>query len=202
MTHTDQPILGVSYHPRRSIGLVSVDDWITDRYHFIRPDSVVVVLDGVNSQGRCSHATGIASARGQVLACLTVAAIRSAAATGSSCSHTRITVVVLDVMSSVRSALSARACQIRAETKGLGCLPPVAIQPSGPRVRPARPFTRRLGSILVHAPAALRTLTSSNSGLLDHQALTQAAVAGPRQAGMGVSERQLNNSLILTDIFI
>ena len=33
-------------------------------------------------------------------------------------------------------------------------------------------------------------------------ALTQAAVAGPRQAGMGVSERQLNNSLILTDTFI
>lgn len=27
----------------------------------------------------------------------------------------------------------------------------------------------RLVSILVHAPAALRTLTSSNSGLLDHR---------------------------------
>jgi hypothetical protein len=65
-----------------------------------------------------------------------------------------------------------------------------------------RPFTKRLVSILVYAPAALRTLTSSNSSLLNHQALTQAAVAGPRQAGVGVSERRLNNSLILTDIYL
>jgi hypothetical protein len=41
-----------------------------------------------------------------------------------------------------------------------------------------------------------------NSGLLDHQALAQAAVAGSRQAGMGVSERRLNNSLIMTAVFI
>jgi hypothetical protein len=35
----------------------------------------------------------------------------------------------------------------------------------------ARPFTKRLLSILVYAPVVLRTLTSSNSGLLNHQAL-------------------------------
>jgi hypothetical protein len=35
-------------------------------------------------------------------------------------------------MSSVRSLLSARACRIRAETKGLGCPPPAAIHVSGP----------------------------------------------------------------------
>jgi hypothetical protein len=52
--------------------------------------------------------------------------------------------VVLDVMSSVRSALSARACQIRAETKGPGCPPPVAIQVSGPSSPASRPFTKRL----------------------------------------------------------
>jgi hypothetical protein len=36
---------------------------ITDHYRFIRPDSVVVVLGGINSQGRCSHATGVSRAR-------------------------------------------------------------------------------------------------------------------------------------------
>src|SRR5882762_684248 len=40
------------------VAAASAEDQITDRYHFIRPDSVVVVLDGVNSQGRCAHATG------------------------------------------------------------------------------------------------------------------------------------------------
>jgi hypothetical protein len=39
------------------------EDRITDRYHFIRPDSVVVVLGGINSQGRCFHATGVSRAR-------------------------------------------------------------------------------------------------------------------------------------------
>lgn len=34
------------------------EDRITDRYHCRQADSVVVVLDGVNSQGRCSDATG------------------------------------------------------------------------------------------------------------------------------------------------
>ncbi len=47
--------------------------------------------------------------------------------------HSRVRfVVVLAVMSSVRSALSARASQIRAETKGRGCRPPVSVQVSGP----------------------------------------------------------------------
>jgi len=36
---------------------------ITDHYRFIRLDSVVVVLGGINSQGRCSHATGVSRAR-------------------------------------------------------------------------------------------------------------------------------------------
>src|SRR5690349_10091084 len=35
-------------------------------------------------------------------------------------------------MGSVRSALSARACRIRAETKGRGGGPPVSVQVSGP----------------------------------------------------------------------
>ena len=33
MTHTDQPILDVPYHPTHSIGLASAEDRITDRYH-------------------------------------------------------------------------------------------------------------------------------------------------------------------------
>ena len=100
------------------------------------------------------HGVSLSSARGQVLAYLIVAAIRSAAATGSSCSHTRITVVVLDVMSSARSALSARACPIRAETKGLGCPPPVAIQVSGPS-SPASPA--------VYKTAALQATSAGNA---------------------------------------
>ncbi len=46
-------------------------------------------------------------------------------------SHARF-VVVLDVMSSVRSALRARACRIRAETRRRGYPPPVSLPVSGP----------------------------------------------------------------------
>jgi len=43
-----------------------------------------------------------------------------------------LSVVVLDVLSSVRSALTARVCRIRAETKGRSWPPPVSVRVSGP----------------------------------------------------------------------
>ena len=106
---------------------------------------------------------GIASAGGQVLAYPYRRGDSLGGGHGVFVFPYRITVVDLDVMSSVRSALGARACQIRAETKGLGCPPPVAIQVSGPS-SPASPavykrlLTKRRPSgagvtVLSHTPS-------------------------------------------------
>ena len=57
-------------------------------------------------------------------------------------------------MSSVRSALSARACQIRAETKDRGCRPPVSVQVSGP-LSAASPVVYKTASHLTAPGMAL-----------------------------------------------
>jgi hypothetical protein len=57
-------------------------------------------------------------------------------------------VVVLDVMSSARSALGARVCRIRAETRGWGCPPPVFVQASGPSGAVSRVVYKRLLCLL------------------------------------------------------
>lgn len=67
--------------------------------------------------------------------------------------------MVLDVMSSARSALSARACRIRAETKGRGCPPPLSVQASGPSSAAGRVVYKtahRLTALEVILPRALR----------------------------------------------